>query len=308
MNIIYLGTPHFAVEPLDALRKAGHNIVAVVTQMDKVNARGKKIVYSDIKTYAINNNLPLYQFESIKKQGVESLSKLNADIMITASYGQILSKEVLEICRYGVLNIHASLLPKLRGASPVASALLLGENETGVTIMQTDVGLDDGKMLLKEKIKIEESDNQETLMDKLSMLGGKLIVKVLGDLDFYRKNAESQDEEIATHCKKINKQDALINFNNDANIENNKIKAFYGNPTAYFNFNGEVYKVVEAEVVKCNVKSAGIVMHYDKVNGFVISCLNNALSIKVLQKQGGKILNIKDFMNGNKFEIGKQIK
>ena len=308
MNIIFLGTPQFAVEPLDALKKAGHNIVAVVTQMDKVNARGKKIVYSEIKTYALNNNLPLYQFESIKKQGVESLSKLNADIMITASYGQILSKEVLEICKYGVLNIHASLLPKFRGASPVSSALILGENETGVTIMQTDVGLDDGKMLLKGKIKIEENDNQETLLNKLSMLGGELIVKVLSNLDFYVENAESQNEEIATHCKKISKQDAMINFNNDASVENNKIRAFYGNPTAFFNYNGEFYKVFEAEVVKCNEKNAGIVMHYDKVNGFVISCANNALSIKVLQKQGGKVLNIKDFMNGNKFEIGKQIK
>ena len=308
MNIIYLGTPHFAVAPLDMLIKAGHNIVAVVTQVDKVNARGKKVVFSDIKTYAINNNLPLYQFESIKKQGVEVLSKLNADIMITASYGQILSKEVLDICEYGVLNIHASLLPKLRGASPVASALLNGETKTGVTIMQTDVGLDDGKMLLKGKIEIDEKDNQQTLMDKLSVLGGELIVKVLDDIDNYVKNAESQNEEDATHCKKITKQDALIDFTCDAVSINNKIRAFYGNPTAFFVYKDEVYKVFEAEVVKCNTKQAGEVMHYDKVNGFAISCRVDALCIKVIQKQGGKVLNIKDFMNGNKFEIGQRIK
>lgn len=308
MNIIYLGTPRFAVTPLDMLIKAGHNVVAVVTQVDKVNARGKKIVYSDIKTYAINNNLPLYQFESIKKQGVEVLSKLNADIMITASYGQILSEEVLAICKYGVFNIHASLLPKLRGASPVASALLNGESKTGITIMQTDVGLDDGKMLLKDEIEIDAKDNQQTLMGKLSALGGELIVKVLSNVDYYIENAKIQNEVEATHCKKITKQEALIDFGCSAVSINNKIRAFYGNPTAFFECRGEAYKVFEAEVVKCCSKQSGVVMHYDKVNGFVISCGVDAISIKVIQKQGGKVLSIKDFMNGNKFGIGQIIK
>lgn len=308
MNIIYLGTPKFAVEPLNALMQAGHNIVAVVTQIDKANARGNKIVFSEVKTFALENNLPLYQFQSIKKEGVEVLKGLGADVMVTASYGQILSKEVLDICKYGVLNIHASLLPALRGASPVASALLLGEEKTGVTIMQTDVGLDNGKMLLRQEVQIDVQDNQVTLMEKLSALGAKMIVKVLADIDAFRANACPQNEGEATHCKKITKQDGLICFSDDATAIHNKVRAFYGNPTAYFVVGEEKFKVFQTEVVNREYSRCGVVEAYDKQNGFVVSCKNGGIKILKLQKPGGKVLAINDFMNGFKFEVDKELK
>ncbi|MBQ8749234.1 MAG: methionyl-tRNA formyltransferase [Clostridia bacterium] len=307
MKIIYLGTPNFAVAPLDALIKAGHTIVGVVTKVDKVNARGNKVVFSAVKEYALQHNLPLFQFESIKRQGVEPLKQLNADIMITASFGQILSEELINLCKFGVLNIHGSILPKLRGASPVASSLLNGDKETGVTIMQTGVGLDDGDMLYISKISIDADDNQETLMDKLSKLGADAIVKVLDDIEFYRENAQKQDENLATHCKKILKEEAQLDFSKSANQLNNEIRAFYNNPTAYFKFNETLYKVFKVEVVNQNYSSYGEVVAYDKANGFVVSCGLGAIKIMEIQKQGGKVLGIKDFMNGNKFEVGQKL-
>ncbi|MGN1227314.1 MAG: methionyl-tRNA formyltransferase [Christensenellales bacterium] len=307
MNIIFLGTPAFAVKPLDALMKAGHNIVGVVTKVDKVNARGNKVVYSEVKNFALLNNLPLFQFESIKKQGVEVLRGLNADIMITASYGQIISKEILDICKYGVLNIHASILPFYRGASPVVQSLLNGDVETGVTIMQTGVGLDDGDILHIERLKISDDDNQQTLLDKLSVLGAEAIVRVLDDIEKFRASAIKQEDAKATHCKKVAKEDAVLDFSLDAKVLRNKVRAYYGNPTAHFECEGVLYKLYECEVVDCECGDSGKVISYDKNNGFVIACGKGALKIKVIQKQGGKVLNIKDFMNGNKFEVGQKI-
>lgn len=307
MNIIFLGTPKFAVKPLQALLDAGHNIVGVVTQIDKANARGNKIVYSPVKEFAMQNNLPLFQFKSIRKEGVDVLKSLNADVMITASYGQMLSKEIIDICKYGILNIHGSILPAYRGASPVLQALLDGQAETGVTIMRTNIGLDDGPMLLKKYVKIEYDDNQQTLMDKLSTIGAEAICEVLNNIDYYFANQELQDDTKATHCTKVSKDDAKLDFNKDANILRNEIRAYYGNPTSYFIFNEMLYKVFNADVAIVSGKRCGEIVSFDKSNGFVIACKNGGLKINIIQKQGSKMLGIKDFMNGNKFEVGQII-
>lgn len=307
MKIIFLGTPYFSVKPLNALLHSGHQIVGVVTNPDKVNARGNKIVFSEVKDFALKNNLLLFQFESIKKQGVQILKSLNADVMITASYGQILNQEIIDICKYGVLNIHASLLPKYRGASPIIQALLNGDKKTGVTIMQTQIGMDDGDMLLKKEIEIEDCDNQETLIEKLSILGANAIVEVLNNIEYYLSIKQKQDESMVSHCYKISKDEALLDFSLNAEVLNNKVRAFYKNPTTYFKLNDLIYKVFECEVVHKNFNSYGEVVSYDKNNGFIISCGENALSIKLIQKQGGKVLQVKDFMNGNKIEVGQKL-
>lgn len=305
MKIIYLGTPNFAVQPLNALMKAGHEIVAVVTKIDKVNARGNKIVATPVKAFALENNLSLYQFKNINLEGLDVLKELNADIMVTASYGQILKKDILEMCKLGVVNIHGSILPKYRGASPVGSALINGETKTGITIVQTGIGLDDGEMLAKAEMDIDYMDNQETLMDKLSNLGAETIVKVLENFDYYKANQEVQDDSQSTHCAKFTKEEAKLDFTLDAEVLRNKVRGYYGNPTAHFEYDNVIYKIFEAEVVTDFSGEAGQILSCDKVNGFVIACGTNALKITRLQKQGGKVMNFKDFVNGNKIPLGK---
>lgn len=309
MKIIFMGTPAFALEPLKALYNTGHKICAVVCQVDKVNARGNKIEYCPTKKWALELGVPVFQYPKLKQADLTDLIKLKADIIITCAYGQILPQNVIDMCKYGVINIHSSLLPKFRGASPVSACLLAGENKTGITIMQTNIGMDDGDMLYQEEIFVEKQDNSITLSNKLSELGAKCIVKVLENFAFYRQNAVKQDETLVSFSKKITKQDAQINFKNDAKIIIRAIKAYALNPTAYFMYNNKRYKVYNAELTTFKVSNqvkGGEVLACDKVNGLIIASGDKkAISITQIQAPNGKMLNIKDFINGNKFYVGE---
>ncbi len=302
MNIVYLGTPEFAVLPLvKIIESKEHNVVAVVTNPDRPVGRKAILTSPPVKVIAQKYNIPVYQYNKIRVEGVEDLKLLNPDIMITCAFGQILSEEILGIAKHGVINIHASLLPKYRGASPIHYAILNGEKETGITIMKTDIGIDTGDVLLSETVQIGETETCGELFDRLSVLGSELIIKVLKQISNGTAVFKKQDDSRATFTKMIKKQDALINWDCSAVEIYNKIRAFNPAPVAYCFLNGEPFKIYSASVVDRCGKS-GEILSCD--NNLIIACKNGALSLNKVQKAGGKPLDIKEFLKGNKFIKG----
>lgn len=308
MNIVYLGTPEFALLPLQKIyNETKHKIIAVVCQPDKPSLRGKKIVYSPVKQFAINNNIPVYQFNKIRIDGVDTLKQLNPDIMITCAYGQILSQEIIDIPKYGIINIHASLLPKYRGSSPIQWSLINGEKVTGITIAQTEKGLDTGNILMQEKINIESCDNSETLFNKLSVLGSEVVIKSLNQIENNSVISTPQNHDEASYYPMIKKEDALINFSENTEDIINKIKGYYTWPTAYFNYKGievKVFSAVKLNNIETNNYKIGEIVSSDRKNGLIIKTNDGFLSVLEIQVPNSKKLNIKDYLNGKSFEVG----
>ncbi|MDX1811781.1 MAG: methionyl-tRNA formyltransferase, partial [Gammaproteobacteria bacterium] len=233
MKIIYAGTPEFAAVALRALLKTSHEIIAVYTQPDRPAGRGRKLTPSAVKQVALEHNIPVYQPASLKDESAQQeLANLNADIMVVAAYGLLLPKAVLDIPIRGCLNIHGSLLPRWRGAAPIQRAIEAGDAETGITIMQMDVGLDTGDMLLKKSCEITDADTTATLHDKLAELGGAAIVEALDLLEKNALPAEKQDDAQAVYAHKLNKAEAVVNWNESAAIIQRKIRAFNPWPVA----------------------------------------------------------------------------
>lgn len=192
MNVIFLGTPEFSQVILERLVQSNHKIVGVVTQPDRANSRGNKVVFSKVKEYALSNNLPVFQYQNVSKER-EELNNLNADIMVTAAYGQILRQNILDMCKHGVINVHASLLPKYRGSSPVQWALINGESHIGVTIMQTELGIDTGDIIISDTAKLKGTENSEEALQILSILGGNLVVQALDLIESGKASFTPQD-------------------------------------------------------------------------------------------------------------------
>ena len=309
MKIIFLGTPDFAVKPLQALLDGNFDVIAVVCQPDKPSLRGNKVVFSPVKQLAIKNNIKVFQYEKISRDGVEELKSLQPDLMVTAAYGQILSQEVIDIPKFGIINVHGSLLPKYRGSSPIQWALINGEKETGVTIAQTEKGLDTGDILLQETIKIEETDNSETLFEKLSELGSKLLIKAVLKIQNGTITRTKQNENESTYYPMIKKEDSLINFNEKTKVIINKIKGYYAWPTAYFMLNDLKIKVFEAKEVYCNEENItnfknGQIVKADSKNGLIIKTDDGFIEIKVIQVPNGKKISARDYLNGHSLEVG----
>ncbi|MBQ8426386.1 MAG: methionyl-tRNA formyltransferase [Clostridia bacterium] len=303
MNIVYLGTPDFAVLPLiNLIENTNFNIVSVVTNKYKPVGRKNIITPPPVKVVANKYGIPVYQYDKIRLEGVDDIKKLNPDLMITCAFGQILSKEILDIPKFGVINIHDSLLPKYRGASPIHHAILNGEKETGITIMKTDLGVDTGDIIAKESVSIGEDETCGELFDKLSKLGAELIVRVLPQIFNGDVKYEKQDDSKATHTKIFDKKDALIDWNDKAENVYNKIRAFNPSPIAYCTLNGQPFKVYKAEIVD-GTDDPGKIIEAEK--RLVIACKEKALSLITVQKAGGKAMNIKDFLRGNKFTQGE---
>lgn len=303
MRIVYLGTPDFAVLPLKKLIESGYNVVAVITNRDKPVGRKQILTPPPVKAIALENNIPCYQYDKIRVEGVEDLRALKPDLMITCAFGQILSQEILDMPKLGVINIHASLLPKYRGASPIHYAILNGETETGVTIMKTDIGIDTGDMIEQEKVQIEKTETMGQLFDKLSVLGADLIIKTLPKIIDGSAVYVKQDDEKATLTKIIKKEMAKIDWNNNANDIVNQIRAFNPAPVAFASFENNPFKVYEAEV--CELQgNPGQILRAD--NGLVIGCKDKSVSLKTVQKAGGKAMAISDFLRGNKLVVGEE--
>ncbi len=302
MKIVFAGSPEFAVPALNALLKAGKNVIAVITQPDKPMGRKQILTPTPVKKFASERGLPVYEFKKIR-ENVTELTALNADIMITCAYGQLLTQEVLNCFKSGVWNIHASLLPEFRGASPVQAAVLAGKTHTGVTVMKTELSLDTGDMLLVKRCEIGNMTCGE-LTEKLSELGAAAAVEAVGYLEAGNAQLLVQDNNKATYCKKINKPDCKIDFNQSAQTVFRKIKAFSPEPAAFCTLNGENLNLFNAELVPAQpAGKCGEVISADK-RGVVVRCGEGAVSITELQLFGGKRMRAADAVNGRKIKAG----
>ncbi len=306
MRVVYLGTPDFAVKPLEKIfSMKGMEIIAVVTNKDKPVGRKQVLTSPPVKQKAMELNIPVLQYSKIRLEGVEDIKNLAPDLMITCAFGQILSQEILDIPKYGVINIHASLLPKYRGASPINYAILNGEKSTGITVMKTDIGIDTGDMIYKREIDIGEEETAGELFERLSVLGAECIEKVLFDLINGEIRLEKQVEEEATLTKIIKKEMAKINFNKTAKEVVNQIRAFNPSPVAFTYLNGEIFKIYKAKATD-EKGEAGRIIVCDK--RLVVACGEGAVELLRVQKCGGKPLDVKDFLAGNKLPLGTELK
>ena len=305
MKIIYLGTPDFAVLPLEEIVKNGYEVIAVVTQPDKPVGRKQILTPSPVKETATNLGIKVLQYEKIRLEGVEDLKLLNPDLMVTCAYGQILSQEILDIPKLGTINIHASLLPKLRGSSPIQWSIINGDTETGITIMRTDIGVDTGDIILQEKVDILPDETGGELFDKLSVLGAKAIIKALDLFKNNQVNFTPQDHDKSTHTKMLKKESGKIDFSKSAKDVHNLVHGLNPWPVAYFSVNNEVIKVFKTEVVAGNYGAAGQIIIDNK--DLIITCGEGAIKIKELQRAGGKRMETSAFLNGFKVEKGVKV-
>ncbi len=303
MRIVYLGTPDFAVQPLLKLLENNYNVVAVVTNHDKPVGRKQILTPPPVKQVALENNIPCYQYDKIRLEGVEDLKKINPDLMITCAFGQILSQEILDIPRLGVINIHASLLPKYRGASPIHYAILNGETKTGITIMKTDIGIDTGDMIMQSEINIPKNQTMGELFNRLSVLGAELLIEALPKIANNTCEFIKQNDSLASVTKIIKKEMAKIDWNNNAENIVNQIRAFNPSPVAYTLFENNPFKIYSAEISSLKGKP-GHVLQADKE--LIIACKDYSVSLKVVQKAGGKPMNVADFLRGNKLNVNEE--
>jgi len=291
MKIVFLGTPGFALRPLIALNNSRHEIVAVISQPDRAKDRKGNLLPTPVKELAIQLNLPIYQFESIKNQ-IALLKSFEADIFITVAYGQILNQEVLDVAKFGVINAHASLLPKYRGASPIQSAILNGERETGITIMQTELGLDSGGILLQEKTAILDSDTIQVLSDRLSVMSGRILIKTLDMLENAAIKAVKQDHTLATKCSLITKEMGKIDFSKSARQIFNQIRAI----NSYSYIDDLYIRILNSKIIDESQinKDFGLIE-----NDFIVKCGRGLLKVTEVLPMNKKRMMAKEFLLGN---------
>ena len=308
LKIVYLGTPKISAIVLENLIKNGYKIVAVVSQVDKPQGRKMILTPTETKLVAQKYNIPVFQPVKIRDD-YEFLKELEPDIILTMAYGQIIPQAVLDIPKYLPLNLHGSILPKYRGASPIQQAILNGDKSTGITLMEMVDKMDAGRMFYKKEVEIKDDDNYETLSDKLAYLAYEVFDEGIQSVIDGANKGKEQDESLVSFTKKIKAEQSLIDFNDDACSINNKIRALNPDPGTYFVFNNVKIKVAKAEVVKLSSDMfPGTIIKYDK-NDFIIACKHNALSIKLLQKPGKKMMDYKSFFNGNQnlFKVNETI-
>ncbi len=306
MKIVYMGTPDFAVGALEALIAAGHEITAVVTQQDKPKGRGKEVQFTPVKECALKHNIPVLQPERIKRpEEVEKLKQYEADVYVVAAFGQIVSKEILELPAYGCLNIHASLLPKYRGASPIQQAVIDGEEITGITIQQMDVGIDTGAILYQKEIPLAPKETGESLFDKLAKLGAEAIVEALDLLVQGKIEPRMQEEDKATHVKMISKSQGLIDWSQDAVTIERLVRGLNSWPSAYSYLNGKQVKIWDAEVLPQQKGSSVLGSIYEVGKDFIsVQTGNGGLQITQLQLEGKKRMSTHDFLLGATIKVG----
>lgn len=307
MKVVFMGTPDFSVGALEAIIKEGHEVTAVVTQPDKPKGRSKELQVSPVKACALAHNLPVFQPEKIKtKECVEKLREYEADVFVVAAFGQILSKEILDMPKYGCVNIHASLLPKYRGASPIQWAVINGEEVSGITIMQMDEGVDTGDILMQEVVKLDAKETGESLFDKLSICGAGLIVKALEAIEEGTITPVKQDETKSSHVGMLSKESGRIDFSQDAVSLERKIRGLNSWPSAYTYFKGKTLKIWDADVVSetdSGVHECGEVCEVSK-DSFTVQTKEGLLQIKEVQLEGKKRMEVKSFLLGYPIEKG----
>lgn len=310
MKIVFMGTPDYAAEALKALLQAGYEVTAVVTQPDKPKGRSKELVPSPVKTCALQHNIPVLQPRRIKTaEAIEELRAYEADVYIVAAFGQILSQEILDIPPLGCLNIHASLLPKYRGASPIQHVIIDGEERTGITVMQMDAGIDTGDMLYQKKIAIENTDNYETLHDKLAVLGGEAIVEALELLAQGKLTPEKQRDDLSCYAPLIDKTMGEIDFSLDAAAIDRLIRGMTPWPSAYTGYRGKQLKIWRARPdmeEDTHGRDPGEILRTDK-DSVTVAAGRGTLRILELQLEGKKRMTAHDFLLGVKMQPGEML-
>lgn len=308
MRIIYLSTPEFGLAGLKKLIESRHEVIAVVTQPDKPSGRGNKIIPSPIKEFALKNQIQVLQYEKISRDGNEQLKNLNPDIMVTAAYGQILSQAIIDIPKYGIINVHASLLPKYRGASPIQSAIMKGETTTGITIMQTEAGLDTGDILAVQSTEILPTETAGELGDRLSKIGADLLLDTLDKIENGTIVRTKQQHADATITTKITKEECLINFNKSAKQIRCLVMATNPDPVARCIYKDEqvkIYRAIETDLPNTDANPGVLVEPTSAKNGAFVQCGQGILEIVEAQFPGGKVLSGKQLVGGRKLNKGE---
>lgn len=305
MKVIFMGTPDFSVGTLEALVEAGHEVVLAVTQPDKPKGRGKEMQFTPVKECAMRYGIPVFQPVKVRQQEcIEELRKYEADIMVVVAFGQILPKEILEMTPYGCINVHASLLPKYRGAAPIQWAIINGETESGVTTMQMNEGLDTGDMLLKTVIPFADDETGGSLHDKLSAAGAKLCVETLEGLQAGSIVPEPQGETTTDYARMLDKQLGNINWKQSAVEIERLIRGLSPWPSAYTNWNGKIMKIWSAKALE-GIKSSeeGTIVKVEK-DAFYVQTGEGYLKVEELQIPGKKRMDAGAFLRGYEVKEG----
>ena len=303
LKIIFMGTPEFAVPILKSLYDSKHNILEVYTQPPKKRDRGQKLNLTSIHTFSKKNNIKVRYPEKIDtKEEYERLKKLKPDVVVVVAYGKIIPQQFLDIKNIRFLNIHASLLPKWRGAAPIQRAIMNLDSETGISIMQIVSKLDSGPIMMKSKIKISKYTKYKELSEQLSNLGSSMIIDSLNLIESKAEKFIEQNDGEATYAKKIDKKETKIDWKDEAKIIIGKINAFSPSPGCWFKYQGVRVKIIDAKEVDASGTPGQII---DK--NFTIACSKNAIQILELQKEGKKIMSAIDFLKGNEIEIGSKL-
>ena len=300
MRIVFLGTPEFAVPTLKAIVESKHEVLAVVTQPDKKRDRNV-ISFSPVKEEALKHNLEVLQYEKIKIEGIEDLKRLNPDVMVTCAYGQIISQEILDIPKFGVINVHASLLPKYRGSSPIQWAIINGESQTGITIMKTALGVDSGDIILQKKIDIKENETAGELFDRLSQIGPMALLEALDLIEQGKAVFTPQDESKATHVSMLKKEDGHIDWSKKANEIKNQVYGMNPWPSAFSYFNKKLFKIWTCDIEPIQIDYPNGYMFIKDKKVFV-KCSDGAIELKEVQIEGKKRMTSQAFILGNDIE------
>ena len=302
MKIIFAGTPEFSAPTLQALIASEHNVCAVYTQPDRPSGRGRKIKFGAIKQCALDNQLTVEQPVNFNNASdIATLKSYQPDLMVVVAYGIILPESILTIPKHGCINIHASLLPRWRGAAPIQRALLNGDKETGVTLMQMDKGLDTGDMLAKSLYKIQQNDTSETLHSKLSVLGAGALIKLLKDVENKTLTPTQQTESDASYASKLSKQEALINWNAPVEQVHRNIRGFNPWPVAHTLLNGQAIRIWQANMVSSNTDKTPGTIHVEN-NRLFVACANGQLEITGLQAANKRKMSAVDFLQSNNLD------
>lgn len=319
MKVIFLGTPKPAAEVLSAMISAGKEVAAVITAPDKPKGRGLEVSSSEVAKVAESRKIPLLKPARISDPlFISSIAEIKPDIAVVVAYGKILPKEFLLIPKLGCINLHASLLPKYRGASPIQAVLLNGDTGTGVTIFKLNEKMDEGDVIAQEKIMVRDDDNSGTLSVRLFEKGAQLLLNVLKDIENNKITITAQDHSKATYCKIIKKEDGKIDFNLSASHIRNMVKAFYPWPGAFCVFNGKTVKILKAEVMGDWVQGSkgprvqgasahGTVLELIKGEGFVLSTGKGELFVQEVQPENSKKMTADEFVRGYRLKIGDKL-
>ena len=306
MKILFMGTPDFALASLKELCESGLDVVGVVTQPDKPKGRGYTLTPPPVKVYALERGLPVYQPATLRGDDFAALlSEIDPEMIVVAAYGKILPENVINYPKFGCINVHGSLLPKYRGAAPMQRAIIDGEDETGITIMYMDVGLDTGDMLKKRAVKIERDDNFEDIHDKLAECGAKLLLEVIDEIACGKNARIKQDDNLATYAKKIEKSDCLIDFSKSAQQVHNLIRGLSPIPLSFTHTpDGKLLKVVKSRLVSADGKQgmAGQVISLD--GEIVLACGEGSIALCTVLPEGKGRMAAADFIRGRKISCG----